>query len=120
MSSNSTTTAAESRSLRTRLEAAIRQLASRKTGAADAVALAEAHFRLAVLPGTDSTEALTHLRAATTLDFLHPKHHFHLGRILHKSGDIYAAICAYRQSLRLAPSSHRTWTHLAIALADLG
>jgi hypothetical protein len=106
--------------MRTRLEAAIRQLSSRKTGAADVVALAEAHFRIAVLPGTDSAEALTHLRAAAALDSLHPKHHFHLGRILHKSGDICAAICAYRQSLRLAPSSHRTWTHLSIALADLG
>jgi hypothetical protein len=111
---------AGSGSLRARLEAAIKQLTARNSGAANALALAEAHFRLAVLPDTDSTEALAHLRDAVALDSIHPKFHFHLGRVLHKCGDSRAAVCAYRQALRLAPSSHRTWTHLAIALADLG
>lgn len=63
----------EPRTMRARLEGAIRQLAARTAGGTDAMALAEAHFRLAVLPGTESSEALAHLRAAVALDSLPPQ-----------------------------------------------
>ena len=84
------------------------------------LALSEAHFRLAVQPDTDAAEALDHIRAAIALDAVHPKLHFHYGRLLHRTGDCQGALVAYRQALRLAPASHRTAAHLALALCELG
>jgi Flp pilus assembly protein TadD len=83
------------------------------------VALAEAYFRLAILRSTELQEAIVYLQRAIEHDPYHPKLFFHLGRLLHRGGDFRGAAQAYRQALRLAPTSHRTYAHLALALLEL-
>lgn len=106
---------------RARLQAAIRRL---EQGAAlrgeERVALAEAYFRLAILPDTETQEAVEYLQKAISQDPFHPKLFFHLGRLLHHNGDYRGAMPEYRQALRLVPDSHRIFAHLALALLELG
>lgn len=104
---------------RAALEAARRHLASPSPGIAERLALAEACFRLAVLPKTDPEEAIALMREAALHDPFHPKVFFHLGRLLHLNGDPQNAIFEYRKALTLAPRSHRTYVHLALALNEL-
>jgi tetratricopeptide (TPR) repeat protein len=61
-------------------------------------ALAEAHFRRA-LAAHPSAPALDDLRRAVELMPDEPRYYFHLGRYLHQSGDLAAAIEQYRAAL---------------------
>lgn len=83
------------------------------------VAISEAYFRLAIMPGTELPDSLTYIQKAIEYDPFHPKLFFHLGRLLHRAGDYQGAIQAYREALRHAPTSHRAYVHLAIALLEL-
>jgi hypothetical protein len=83
------------------------------------VAISEAYFRMAILPGTGLPDALTYIQKAIEHDPFHPKLFFHLGRLLHRAGDYQGALNGYREALRHAPTSHRTYVHLAIALLEL-
>src|SRR5437660_1311078 len=101
------------------LEAATRKLELQKPSVAQALALAEACFRLAVLPETGLERAIELMRRAVAYDPYHPKLFFHLGRLLHNNGDPLSAVFEYRRGLRLAPGNHRIFVHMALALADL-
>jgi len=81
--------------------------------------LAEAEFRVAIADGTAPDEAVTRLRRAIRHDPFQPKLHLHLGRRLHLDGRPRAAVPAYRQAIRLAPSSRRAQLLLALALLNL-
>jgi hypothetical protein len=83
------------------------------------LALAEAEFRLAVLPGTAPAEAIERLRRAVRHDPYAAKAHLHLGRLLHTGGHRWAALAAYREAHRLAPGSRRPPLLMATALLDL-
>lgn len=83
------------------------------------VAISEAYFRLAILPGTELPDALTYIQKAIEYDPFHPKLFFHSGRLLHRAGDYQGAIQSYREALRHAPTSHRGYVHLAMALLEL-
>jgi hypothetical protein len=102
-----------------RLESKEDTVVNRSAPAHRRVALAEAYFRLAILRGTELPEALSYLQQAIEHDPYHPKLFFHLGRLLHRGGDFLGAAQAYRRALRLAPTSHRTYAHLALALLEL-
>lgn len=104
------------------LEAAKRKLEGERgarAGIAQRLALAEACFRLAVMPGTDPGVAIELTRQAISCDPYHPKLFFHLGRLLHNDGDPQSAVFEYRRALRLAPRNHRIHVHLGLALAEL-
>ena len=79
-------------------------------------ALAEAHFRRA-LAGAPLAAALDDLRRAIELAPDQPRYRFHLGRYLHQSGDLAAAIAQYRAVLERDSS----WASAAklLALATL-
>jgi len=102
------------------LESARKRLEAMPGDVTQRLALAEVCFRLAVLPGTEMEAAMDLLRQAAQHDPYHPKLFFHLGRMLHQNGEPLAAIFEYRRALRLAPRSHRTGVHLALALLDAG
>lgn len=93
--------------------------AAGRTEAGRRVAISEAYFRLVILPGTELPDALIYIQKAIEYDPFHPKLFFHLGRLLHRTGDYQGAIQAYREALRHAPTSHRAYVHLAIALLEL-
>jgi hypothetical protein len=84
------------------------------------IALAEAYFRLAVLPGADLEEAVDFLEKAYQLDPQHPKLAYHLGRLAHLMGDFPSAARHYRQALRLSPENQRAAAHLGLALLEGG
>jgi len=88
-------------------------------GAPHRVAMAEAEFRLAILPGTDLQEAIAHIQKAIAHDPFHPKYFFHLGRLFYRNGDYRNALHEFRRALKLAPASHRTYVHLALTLIEL-
>jgi tetratricopeptide (TPR) repeat protein len=102
------------------LESAVRTLESRGIGIPERLALAEACFRLAVLPDTAIEDGIELLRRAAGCDPYHPKLFFHLGRLLHKNGDPRGAVVEYCRALSMAPRSHRIYVHLALALKELG
>ncbi|MDR3719716.1 MAG: hypothetical protein P4K98_13015 [Bryobacteraceae bacterium] len=83
------------------------------------LALSEAEFRLAALPGASPSEAIARMGHAIALDPLHPKLHYHLGLLRHRAGDLYGAVCAYRQALQLAPGSKRALAHMALAMTAM-
>jgi len=83
------------------------------------VALAEAEFRVAILPGTDLQEAIERIQKAITYDPFHPKYFFHLGRFFYRNGNYRGALPEFRHTLKLAPDSHRTYVHLALTLLEL-
>lgn len=83
------------------------------------VALAEAYFRRALLPGASLEEAEADLQKAIDHDPYHPKFFFHLGRLLHRRNNGYGAAVEYARALKLAPGNHRVCVHLALALLDL-
>lgn len=83
------------------------------------MALAEAHFRLAVLPGADLEEAVEHLEKAYLLDPQHPKLSYHLGRLAHLMGDFPSAARHYRRALQLSPDNQRVAAHLGLALLEV-
>ncbi|MFQ5674473.1 MAG: hypothetical protein ACE5G1_01135 [bacterium] len=106
---------------RSQLLAAISALESgSEPNARRRVALAEAEFRLAILPGTELPDAIKRIQKAIKHDPFHPKYFFHLARFLYQSGEHLNAVREYRQALKLAPASHRTYVHLALALLELG
>lgn len=84
------------------------------------LALAEAEFRLAVLPDTEPAEAIDRLRRALRHDPYSAKAHLHLGRLLHRGGRRWSALGAYREARRAAPRSSRAPLLMACALLDLG
>lgn len=84
------------------------------------IALAEAYFRLAVLPGAELEEAVDFLEKAYQLDPQHPKLAYHLGRLAHLMGDFPSAARHYRQALRLSPENQRAAAHLGLALLESG
>ena len=84
------------------------------------LALAEAEFRLAVLPGTEPAEAIERLRRALRHDPYAAKAQLHLGRLLHRGGRRWSALGAYREARRAAPRSRRAPLLMAGALLDLG
>jgi len=105
---------------RERLLNAIGLLEAESTlNAAGRVAIAEAEFRLSILPGTDSQEAIAYIQKAIALDPFHPKYFFHLGRLFYRNGDYRNALHEFRRALKLAPASHRTYVHLALTLIEL-
>jgi tetratricopeptide (TPR) repeat protein len=87
--------------------------------AAERIALAEAELRLAIQPDTNLDEAIDRLLRARSLDPYQPRIPFHLGRVLHRSGDFWGAVGSYRAVLTLAPASERAYAHLALALMRL-
>jgi hypothetical protein len=107
------------RGRRARLLNAIASLEASEKGARRLIALAEAEFRLAMLPGIDSAEAIDRLRRAINYDPLHPKFFLHLGRLRQENGDYAGALHDYRRAVRLAPASHRARLHLALVLLEL-
>ncbi|MCY1139630.1 hypothetical protein OWR29_16645 [Actinoplanes sp. Pm04-4] len=84
------------------------------------LALAEAEFRLALLPGTSTPERIERLHRALCHDPYSAKAEFHLGRLLHGTGRLWAALAAYRRAYRLAPGNRRISLLAAISLLDLG
>jgi hypothetical protein len=107
------------RAVRDRLQATIARLDASGESPDVRIALAEACFRLAVEPGVDIEESIELLRKAERHDPFHPKLPFHLGRLRHLNGDPQGAVFEYRRALNLAPRSHRTCVHLALALQQL-
>jgi hypothetical protein len=84
------------------------------------LALAEAEFRLAVLPGADPGESVERLRRAIRHDPFSAKAYLHLGRLRHRAGRRWSALAAYRQAYRLVPGGRRVPLLIAAALLDLG
>ncbi len=84
------------------------------------LALAEAEFRLALLPGAATAEAIERLRRALGHDPYAAKAELHLGRLLQRSGRRWEALAAYRRGYRLAPANRRIPLLAAAALLDLG
>lgn len=79
-------------------------------------ALAEAHFRRA-LSGTMPDSIVSDLRRAIELVPNEARYHFHLGRMLHRNGDLAGANTHYRQALQ-APAPIPAAAQL-LALATL-
>ncbi|MCP4263678.1 MAG: hypothetical protein GY774_40145 [Planctomycetes bacterium] len=121
--SNFTKRASHSDSLiqkRTRLLKAIQALGAKaKSSVSHRIALAEAKFRLSLHEQTDLLEALELIQSSIEHDPFHPKYFFHYGRLLHRNGDYRGAVHEYKHALKLAPASHRTFVHLALALLEL-
>src|SRR6266849_1829561 len=102
---------------RSRLFHAIRVLSEREQpDVLHRLALAEAEFRLAIMPTSDLQESIDYLQKAIAHDPLHPKLFFLLGCCLYRSGDFRGAVQEYRHALKLAPDSHRVFVHLALVL----
>lgn len=110
---------APQRRRRAQLLKAIATLEAGEMGVPQLMALAEAEFRLAILPETDRLEAIDRLRKAIGYDPLHPKFFLHLGRLRQIGGDYAGALPEYRSAVRLAPANHRTVLHLALVLLEL-
>ncbi len=104
---------------RTALEA-VRSRLEGSSGPEEKSALAEAYFRLAVLPNTGVDESIEFMRRALRIDPFHPRHFFHLARLLHNNGDSLEAAVQYCEGLKLTPRSHRIFVHLAMSLVELG
>ncbi|GGR86948.1 hypothetical protein GCM10010169_33970 [Micromonospora fulviviridis] len=84
------------------------------------LALSEAEFRLALIPGTPPEEAIARLRRSIGHDPFSAKAHLHLGRALHRESRRWAALAAYRRAYALAPGTARAPLLMAYALLDLG
>ncbi|WP_439427392.1 hypothetical protein [Micromonospora sp. LA-10] len=84
------------------------------------LALSEAEFRLALIPGTPPEEAIARLRRSIEHDPFSAKAHLHLGRTLHRESRRWAALAAYRRAYALAPGTTRAPLLMAYALLDLG
>lgn len=105
---------------RKRLLHAIKVLeANSEKSVTNRLALAEAEFRVAILPGTDLQEAIERIQKSVKHDPYHPKYFFHLGRFFYCNGDYRSAISEFRHTLKLAAGSHRAYVHLALALIEL-
>ncbi len=85
--------------------------------AAVRAALAEAHFRRA-LGGPPLAPAMDDLRHAIVLLPGDPRYHYHLGRYLHQSGELTAAIEQYRAALEHDSSQVGAAKLLALATLE--
>lgn len=79
-------------------------------------ALAEASFRVGVHRATEPGRALELLARARRIEPSNPKHAYHIGRIFLEHGAIGEAEAWLAHAASLAPTSHRIWVHLSLAL----
>ena len=80
------------------------------------VALAEAHFRLALTRSTTPANQVILLQKALAWQPDDTRYVYHLGLALHHSGDLAGAIEQYRQ-VGLQPRAANSWPGLALVLA---
>ncbi|MGI8554064.1 MAG: tetratricopeptide repeat protein [Dehalococcoidia bacterium] len=83
-------------------------------GDAAALALAEAHFRRAML-ATNEARRAQDLQEAVALVPDRAIYHFHLGLAYHRQGQLRRARKSYEIAHRLAPSDGRFQRHLLLA-----
>lgn len=82
-------------------------------------AVAEASFRLGVHPDTETSAAFAHLYRGHRLDGANARYAYHLGRLYLVHGEFQRAAEWLQAALRRAPTNHRVWAHLSIALYGL-
>jgi tetratricopeptide (TPR) repeat protein len=81
----------------------------------------EESYRLALtLESTAPEEAITTYRQILACEPEFADAHVNLGRLLHESGDVYAALMHYRAALAIRPSDATAAFNAGVALEDLG
>ena len=80
----------------------------------------ELYIRACALEENTPDEARTAYRKVLELEPEFADAHVNLGRILHESGDIYAALVHYRAALAIRPYDATAAFNVGVALEDLG
>jgi tetratricopeptide (TPR) repeat protein len=80
----------------------------------------ELYIRACALEENTPEEARTAYRKVLELEPEFAEAHINLGRILHESGDVYAALVHYRAALAIRPYDATAAFNVGVALDDLG
>jgi tetratricopeptide (TPR) repeat protein len=88
--------------------------------ASSAEAVREIYARACALEETAPGEAMTAYRGVLARDPDFVEAHVNLGRLLHESGDVYAALVHYRAALAIRPNDATAAFNVGVALEDLG
>ncbi len=84
-----------------------------------AEALAESLFRLALHPRTPVPDAIRLLLEARRIDDTNPRYSYHLARLYISLGSLETACRWLKDAVKLCPTSHRLWAHIAILHHEL-
>jgi tetratricopeptide (TPR) repeat protein len=106
-------------------EAEVIPLASAQTAAADptpspTLTTKELYDRASALESDSPDEAMATYRAVLEREPEFADAHVNLGRLLHESGDVYAALVHYRAALSIRPNDPTAAFNAGVALEDLG
>jgi tetratricopeptide (TPR) repeat protein len=105
-------------------EAAVIPLTSAKPAneapSASVLSTKELYERASALEGIAPDEARTTYRSVLEREPEFADAHVNLGRLLHESGDVYAALVHYRAALAIRPSDATAAFNAGVALEDLG
>jgi len=80
----------------------------------------EIYERACALEETAPDEAMTAYRSVLARQPEFVEAHVNLGRLLHESGDVYAALVHYRAALAVRPNDATAAFNVGVALEDLG
>ena len=80
----------------------------------------EMYIRACALEGTSPQEAQSAYRRILDREPTFADAHVNLGRMLHESGDVYAALVHYRAALAIRPHDATAAFNVGVALEDLG
>jgi tetratricopeptide (TPR) repeat protein len=100
-------------------------LAQAKSNAAGATAgptltVVETYARACALETTDAEEAKHAYQSVLEREPEFADAHINLGRLLHETGDVYAALVHYRAALAIRPNDATAAFNAGVALEDLG
>jgi len=82
-------------------------------------AIAEAYFRLALNPSTESREALAYLKKGYNIDNVDPRFPYHIARIYFQLKEFNLVQKWLMVAFRLCPTSHRIWAHIGLLQNEL-
>lgn len=86
----------------------------------ESLTVQELHERACAFENTAPEEAKAAYRAVLEREPEFAEAHVNLGRLLHESGDIYAALVHYRAALAIHPNDATAAFNAGVALEDLG
>lgn len=93
---------------------------STESEASPAQAVKEIYARACALEETAPEEAMVAYRGVLAREPEFVEAHVNLGRLLHESGDVYAALVHYRAALAVRPNDATAAFNVGVALEDLG